>query len=242
MTESAGIEEICRRVLPRLSPVFRNAGVAAFFYPFVGLTHTMRRRGATWVVRISDHCRDAPPDVLEAVVVILAFRVLRKRPPAAAVEAYDRYRLDPQLDRRVRERRLLRGRKLLRDARGTCHSLEEIFRDLNRRYFNGQVEVGRLGWGARRSWSRLGHYDPVHHAIAISPVLDAAEVPRTVVEYLLYHEMLHILFDGQETHRRNRHHTPAFSKAEKAFPHYAAAKEFLERYCSTRGRRSRFRS
>ena len=80
----------------------------------------------------------------------------------------------------------------------------------------------------------MGHYDPIHHTITISPVLDSPKVPRAVVSYLLYHEMLHTLFTG--IGYRKRHHTPDFNRAERAFPSYAKARKFLDRFCRTRGR------
>jgi hypothetical protein len=243
MAENAGLEEVCRRVLPRLSSTFRDAVILAAFHPYVGLTHTIRRRGAIWVIRISDFCRDAPPEVLESIVELLACRILRRKPPPAAFETYERYRFDPEVGRRVQARRLTRGKKLLLDPRGQCYSLVEIFGELNRQYFNGQVEIRGLGWSARCSWNRLGHYDPIHETITISPVLDTPDVPRQVLEYLLFHEMLHVLYDGREENRRMRHHTPEFNRAERSFPHYASAKNFLDRFCATgrRGRPSRRR-
>jgi hypothetical protein len=107
---------------------------------------------------------------------------------------------------------------------------------VNRLYFNDQVEIQTLGWGTRRSWCRMGHYDPVHHSITISPVLDSPKVPGAVLSYLLYHEMLHTLFLGTGNTGRHRHHTLEFNRAERAFPSYAEAQGFLDRFCRTRGR------
>ena len=38
----------------------------------------------------------------------------------------------------------------------------------------------------------LGHYDPPHNAIVISRILDRPGTPRLAVEYVMYHEMLHL--------------------------------------------------
>ncbi len=237
MLDNAYLTELCRSTLGQFSATFLGKEINADFYPFIGLTHTIRRRGAVWMVRISDHCRYAPREVLESIVVLLACKVLRRKPPLTAVRLYDQFRREPEIDRRLRHRRLERGRKQMRDARGRWHSLDVIFRRLNLQFFNGQVELSRLGWSTRRSWSRLGHYDPVHHSITISPVLDSSNVPEKVLAYLLYHEMLHTLFNGTTASGRQRHHTRDFYRAERAFPDYAFAKKFLDRYCRNRGRR-----
>jgi hypothetical protein len=239
MSDDFQLQELCRSTLRQLSASFQDKEISAGFYPYIGLTHTIRRRGSSWIIRISDHCRLAPRAVLESIVVLLGCKVLRRKPPSAAFQAYEQFRREPEVERRVQERRVQRGRKQILDARGKHHSLDVIYRALNLQYFNGQVEVTRLGWGARRSWSRMGHYDPVHHTITISPVLDSPRVPEQVLSYLLYHEMLHALFDGKAVAGRHRYHTAEFNRAERAFPHYASARGFLDRFCRTRGKMPR---
>jgi hypothetical protein len=234
--KSSELESFCRAKLRGKFTAFRTSEIRVSFYPYVGLTHTIRRRGSCWILRISDHCRSAPRIVIEAIVVILACKVLRRRPPRDAVEVYEQFRKDPEVQLRVRMRRLKRGRKRIGDPRGKEHSLSEIFQELNQRFFNNQIELQKLGWGTRKSWGRLGHYDPLHQTIAISPVLDSPDVPRFVVMCILYHEMLHAIFD-QPSDDRRRHHPPEFRKAEKAFPGYAEAKKFLREFCRSRGKR-----
>jgi hypothetical protein len=236
MSDASRLQEICRSTLQAFSSSFRDKEIVAGFYPYVGLTHTIRRRGSSWVLRISDHCSQAPRHVLESIVILLACKVLRRKPPSEAVQTYNRFRRDWEVMDRVEARRLLRGRKHIVDVPGRHHSLDEIYRELNRDYFNGQVEVRKLGWGARRSWNRLGHYDPIHHTITISPVLDSPRVPRSVVSYLLYHEMLHTVFDAAGTRMRKRRHTKEFHRADRAFPRYAVVRRFLRRFCEGHGR------
>jgi hypothetical protein len=236
MSDAAKLQEICRSILQAFSGSFRDKEIVAGFYPYVGLTHTIRRRGASWVLRISDHCSQAPRVVLESIVILLASKVLRRKPPSEALQVYECFRRDQEVEDRVQARRRLRGRKHIVDAPGRYHSPDEIYRELNRDYFNGQVEVRKLGWGARKSWNRLGHYDPTQNTITISPVLDSPRVPRSAVSYLVYHEMLHTVFDEAATRMGKRCHTPEFHRAERAFPHYAAVRRFLDRFCATRGR------
>ncbi len=218
---------------------FKNSEIRARYYPYVGLTHTIRRRNSVWIVRVSDLCLKAPRAILEAVVMILGCKVTRRKPPADLVRAYDRFRRDPVIEAAVEARRLKHGRKVIRESGGKHHVLAEIYKDINHAYFNNAIEIAKIGWGPRRSWGRLGHYDPVHHTITISPVLDAPEVPRSVVSYIVYHEMLHTLFMGEPGRGRKRHHPPEFRRTERAYPDYAMAKHFLSRYCRTGRRQSR---
>ncbi len=234
---SQELEWICREVLQATFPALRGARIEAGFYPYLGLTHTIRRTDKGWRLRISDHCRHAPRGVLEAIALLLASKVLRRKPPRRTLEEYTRFKQSAGVEESVRSRRLQRGRKIIASGEGKHHSLSEIYREVNARYFGNEVEIRRLGWGKRRSWGRLGHYDPVHHTITVSPVLDSPRVPRAVVAYIVYHEMLHTLFESDAAHSgRNRHHPPGFRRAERAHPEYEAAKEFLASYCRTRGK------
>jgi hypothetical protein len=224
------LQWLCRSILQGAFPAFRNVEIDARFYPYIGLTHTIRRKGSAWVVRISDHCRHAPRLVLEAIVMILACKVTRRRPGPKYMQAYELFRKDPWIVEAVRQRRLRKGRKQIAGETGKHHSLLEIYRELNHSYFNDQIEISRIGWGFRRSRGRLGHYDPVHHTITLSPVLDDAGVPRFVVRYVVYHEMLHAVFETSSPGGFKRHHSSEFRRAEKAYPDFSVAEEFLREY------------
>ena len=112
------LQWLCRSILQEAYPAFRNMEIDASFYPYIGLTHTIRRKGTTWVVRISDHCRHAPSPVLEAIVMILACKVMRRRPRRQYLQAYEFFRNDPWIVEAVRERRLRKGRKHFAEETG----------------------------------------------------------------------------------------------------------------------------
>ena len=73
----------------------------------------------------------------------------------------------------------------------------------------------------------LGHYDPSHNAIVLSRVLDRPGTPRLAVEYVLFHEMLHLRYPAEHTGARRRVHTREFKEAEKQFERLAEAKRLL---------------
>ena len=228
--DAVTLRSICSSVLQSSFPAFRNAEIEAKFYPYVGLTHTLRRKNSKWVLRISDHCRSAPVQVIEAIVKILAYRVMRRKPPRKVVEAYDQFRREPGIERAVRERRAEKGRKQFSVKPGKYHSLRKIYRELNERYFNSQIEINRIGWGLRKGRGRLGHYDPIHNTITLSPVLDDPNVPLYVVRYIVYHEMLHVLFGRRPSGGARKHHPVEFRNTERAYPDYLKAKKFLDEF------------
>ena len=228
------LQWICRSVLHAAFPEFSNTEVEASFYPYIGLTHTIRRKGSVWKFRISDYCRNAPEAVLESIIVILACKVMRRKPGRKYLRTYEAFRKYPPVLEAVRERRLKRGRKYFAVCSGKVHSLQQAYQELNRRYFNDQIDIRQIGWGLRKSRNRLGHYDPIHHTITLSPLLDSREVPEYVIRYIVYHEMLHAVFEEGASSRVQRHHPPEYRRAEKAYPDYERAKRFLTRFCSSR--------
>ena len=79
---------------------------------------------------------------------------------------------------------------------------------------------------ARRS---LGHYDPAHNTIVVSRVFDRRNTPRCAVEYLVYHEMLHLKHPVKLRGSRRCVHPPEFQAEEKLFAQFEDAKDFLKR-------------
>src|SRR5262249_17526713 len=227
--DSGELQWICQSVLPTLSPSFRDARLRASFYPYIVLTRSIRRRNAEGVIRVSDHCRRAPGLVLEAIAIVLGCKILRRRPARQIVHVYEQFRRDPAVQEQVEDRRRQRGRKRMNSARGRHHDLAAIYRSLNQQYFGRRIEISNVGWGLRASWRRLGHYDSVHQTITVSPVLDSPRVPQSVLAFLIYHEMLHAIFEDSGGSGRKRHHPPEFRRAERAYPAYSAAKKFLDR-------------
>jgi predicted metal-dependent hydrolase len=75
----------------------------------------------------------------------------------------------------------------------------------------------------------LGHFDPSHNAIVISRIFDRGDVPALALEYVMFHEMLHLRFPVDHGGAKRRVHTKDFREAEKQFPRLKEAKEMLKK-------------
>jgi hypothetical protein len=199
------------------------------FYPYVGLHHTIRVRAGRVHVRLSDLFAAAPPEVVRALAYILVSRILSRKPPVAHERVYRSYALSPQVLRASELARRQRGRKLLTSPHGKVYDLEKMFARLNRRYFEEQIEKPTLTWSRRQARSILGHHDAAHNTITISKTLDSSNVPEWFVEYILFHEMLHIKHPASLVNGRRRYHTVAFRTDEQRFRRYREAQEWLDR-------------
>ena len=123
----------------------------------------------------------------------------------------------------------VRGRKHLASPRGAVYDLERIFEDLNRRFFHGLLGRPHLSWSRGHARNSLGHYDPAHNTIVVSRVFDHPRVPGFALEYLLYHEMLHLKHPVKLRGSRRCVHSAEFQAEEDLFPQVEAAKAFLKR-------------
>ncbi len=202
------------------------------FYPFAGLNHTIRIRRQRVYVRVSDIMRDAPQSVHRALAFILVSKLYNKRVTAEHQALYRQYAYQPQVQRATDLARQQRGRKVLTSSIGRVHNLDKLFARLNRRYFNNELAKPVLSWSARRTKRILGHHDYVHETIVISRSLDSASVSELLVEFVLYHEMLHMRHRPRTINGRRVYHTAAFRADEHRFQRYDEAMEQLEKLTS----------
>src|SRR5258706_12517134 len=204
------------------------AGIEVKFYPYAGLHHTIRVRAGRVYVRLSDLFQAAPPEVMRALAFLLVARLLSRKAPAAQERIYRSYAFSPKVLRASELARRQRGRKVIASAQGKVYDLEQIFGCANPLYFHGQVPTPALTWSKRRARSILGHHDAAHETITISKTLDSKDVPEWFVEYIVFHEMLHIKHPARIINGRRYYHSPAFRAEEQSFPRYQHAQEWLD--------------
>ena len=85
-----------------------------------------------------------------------------------------------------------------------------------------------MTWSRDHARNSLGHYDPAHNAIVVSRIFDHPRVPRSAVEYIVYHEMLHLKHPVKMRGSRRSVHGKEFREDEKAFPQIEEARLFLK--------------
>jgi hypothetical protein len=237
-------EQLRLPLAPRVDPelvflrVFRRLGlrrpipdIRVQYRPYAGLRSTIVLRSNRIEVRISDLLTEAPPIVLEALAEILLGQVFRRRPSREARACYLSYVYSPAMRPRVDAVRQQRGSVRLLPPQGRVYDLREIFGKLNRKFFHGRLKPPRLGWTLKRSRTLLGHYDSAHGAISISRWLDAPRVARHVVEYVIFHEMLHTRYPVERDGPRRVVHSREFREAEKKFPKFEQIRRRLRQMC-----------
>ncbi len=217
------------RVFRDLKPRTPPPEVRVVFKPFASANSFIRLAEGVLELRITDVLEGAPSPILESLLYILIGKLYRREISGWHNERYRRYMNRRDMRRSLELLRQTRGRKFVSGPRGEHYDLEEMFEALNLRYFDGMMARPALGWSRQASRTTLGHYDPSHNAIILSRILDRAATPRLAVEYVLFHEMLHLRHPVDHRAARRRVHTRDFRAAERSFKGLAEAKEMLKR-------------
>jgi hypothetical protein len=198
------------------------------FYPFANINNTIRLRENKLKLRISDLLEGAPDSVLHAIFHILIAKIYRKPIEQEHAVRYRRYVSSHDLSQKAHLVRQMRGRKRIASPQGHIYDLDAIFEDLNTRFFHGLLARPQMTWSSVHARNSLGHYDPAHNAIVVSKIFDHPRVPKYAIEYLVYHEMLHLKHPVKLRGSRRCVHPKAFMEEEKLFPHLEQAKEFIK--------------
>ena len=229
IAQGAAVEQIYARVFRELRPRTPVPAIQVQFRRYANANAQVKLEDGRLDVRMADTLAAAPEPVIEALAEILLSKLFRRPVPASSNERYRRYLNLRDVRRSLDQVRQVRGHKRVRPPQGEHHNLEEMFEELNFQYFHGLMARPTLGWSRQASRAMLGHYDPSHNAIVLSGILDRKETDRLAVEYVLYHEMLHLRYPVEHHGARRCVHTRAFKEAEKQFERLKEAKALLRR-------------
>jgi hypothetical protein len=217
-------EEEYRAIRPR-API---PPIHIRFYRFTSLNTTIRLREGQLKIHLSDLLEGAPEPVLRAIAHILLAKLYRKPLDPSHNTRYRRFASSESVLRQTERIRQMRGRKKISTPKGDYYDLDEVFETLNTRFFHGLMGRPLLTWSEHRARRLLGHYDSAHNTIMVSRVFDRKNTPRYAIEYLMYHEMLHLKHPVKVRGGRRCVHPREFQAEEKLFPELEQAKAYLK--------------
>jgi hypothetical protein len=199
------------------------------FRRFTSLNTTIRLREGNILVSLSDLLEGAPESVLRAIAHILLAKLYRKPINPTHNLRFKRFASSAAVARQTELIRHARGSKRYCGPEGHYYNLEEVFDALNYRFFGGLLGRPELTWSENLARRSLGHYDAAHNTIVVSRVFDRPSSPRYAIEYLLYHEMLHLRHPVKMRGLRRCVHSAAFKADEEQFPQLKEALAFIKR-------------
>ncbi len=184
--------------------------------------YTAKQKGNTLNVKVSEALIGAPDDVLEAVVC----NILTRKKTSKYQKRLKEYLMEPEALEMLTAIEATTGISHTSSV-GDYYNLQAGYDQLNAQYFNSNLAPCQLTWGSRMTYRKYGHYDLLRDTIMISKSLDSNVVPSYVVDFVLYHEMLHKRLGVEVINGRRYAHTPEFRRLEKQFPQYEQAEAFL---------------
>jgi len=189
--------------------------------------HTMisiRKRKGSLFLSLHRIFLKAPPTVMQALL-----QDIRKPRPKISLEVkkfIDSMRGECDYSHSIDSKSLV--------STGLVHDLKAIYDRLNRRYFQGELNLQITYFGERekrvRSRCSLGLYYDSLKLIKIHRLLDNSAVPEYVIEFVVYHEMVHAV---RPSHRDeagiHRIHHAAFKEMEEQFHEYKEANLWIKK-------------
>jgi hypothetical protein len=156
--------------------------------------------------------------------------------PTAAARAAVRDFINQNHERIASARQAGPVRAVRGSARGKRFHLAERAAVINQRHFAGRLEY-RIIWGKSTTTGRhqrhvtLGTWNPRQRIVRIHPMLDLPGVPAFMVDFVIYHEMVHIAVPSKAGQGgRMHHHSREFRAMEQRFPDYARAMRWEQRW------------
>ena len=225
-----GLLNIFQETYRELRPSAAMPEIAVEFFAFANINNTIRmRRGKAVCAPFRSAGRARQTAVLQAIAHILLAKMYRKPIERAHATRYRRYISGHDIAGKLTWCARCAAANESKVPKAETYDLEKIFDDLNTRFFYGLLARPQMTWSRDRARNRLGHYDPAHNAIVVSRVFDHPRVPRYAVEYIVYHEMLHLKHPVKLRGSRRCVHSAEFQAEEKLFPRLGDAKLFLKR-------------
>lgn len=207
--------------------------------PYAGLKAFAELSEGEITLKVSEGWAHAPEEARVGLVLSLLTRLLRRRPSERErrfLEAYREFSARESTSLLNDSLRRQKGRSAGTSPSGDCYDLEAELGSLLSEYsavFNGALkERPRTAWSRSVSRARLGFHDSAFNILVVSKALDSPRVPKCVVRYVLYHELLHakhkVLYERGESLRRTVH-PRAFKQDERKFAEYHQATDWLKR-------------
>jgi hypothetical protein len=183
------------------------------------------KHGGLAQLRFHEIFRHAPPRAVKQTFGLMLAGCVKTKPPRDAFDAF--VASLPPAAFNQRGKRQVRARA--KPGPGEHRSLEDSFARVNRRYFHGTMPRPELCWSPGRSRRILGSYTQETDRLIVSRIFDSPKVPLFVLDYLMYHELLHKkLGIGRRADGKRCFHGPEFKRLERLYERFDEAVNFLK--------------
>lgn len=125
---------------------------------------------------------------------------------------------------------------LLTEKTRTEPQLAASFERVNQLYLNNELEQPNLAWG-QKSFRKLAHYNLHNDTIIVSTIFQDA--PALVLDYVMYHEMLHKHHKFKHQNGRSSYHSKQFREDEAQYPRQKDMEKEIQKIIKNKKRMQR---
>ena len=203
------VEEAFSRLFPGSAFNFEaQLGYSARFKPY---NATVRKTGNLLDFSLSRSWEGVSEEIVIGLIQRLLIRILRRggfpSRSVASVLASLNMQLYDDFIKEISE-------VVVPDGAGSDETLESSFKRVNEAYFLNLMEKPQLKWGVG-SFRKLASYDYHTNSITVSSLF--ADAPGRLLDYLVYHELLHKKLKFSSSNGRTIHHGSEFRGLEAQF-------------------------
>ena len=199
---------------------------------FSSLKATAKLEKNTLIARVSEGYNAASQDVLVGLALHLLQKIFRKKCPFDFyARAYKEFVTRESTARLNTSIRVAKPKKL--EAVGNVYNLNDILAAVLRDYSHllGTTKLSGISWNNRLGKRLLAFHDESFNTVMVNNSFDSYKVPQFVLEYLVFHELLHAKHGAayqRGSSLRRMVHTHAFKQDEKKFLLLKEAESWLD--------------
>ncbi len=188
--------------------------------PFNG---NIRLHHNTIKVNLNLQWKDIDDEIKIGLIQTLLVKILRQKASSPNIDLYHYF---------------IQNIPLFTPKSKTDAVLEPSFKRINEQFFFNRLELPNLEWG-QPSFRKLASYNFHNDTVTVSTLFQNAK--PEILDYLMYHELLHKHHKFSHRNGRSSYHSPAFKADEARFPEQKQLEEEITRLIRSQ-RRSRGKS
>ncbi len=209
---------LAEKAYKSLFPEGRKRVVLRYSNAFKPFNANAKMKGDLIILSFSHHWQDVSEEIQLGLAQHLLLKLFKKKVKTLNTELYEKF--VEKLPSYVR-----------REEKEEDPELAASFNRVNEKYFNGFLEKPALEWGSY-SKTLLGSYSYHTDTVRISALFKGLR-EEWLLDYVMYHELLHKKLGLKHEQGSCKHHPKAFKELEARFE-VKDAEELLKRFVERR--------
>ncbi len=185
------------------------------------------QRSYRWArFKVSDYIMDASYEVFESLARTLFSKIKGDDQPYS--KELEDFVTDPDFVTYKQPTYLRRSRNIIKTSEGEVKNLKDAEERLVKLGLIEKDPNVVLTWTKESNVRRVGYCSVLMKVVVLSKVLDSESIPDFVLDYVLYHEYLHLMIGFDPT---GEVHSKEFHAREDNYPRAEEAENWLKRLC-----------